>query len=65
MDIFIPSRKVEVLAEADLVVCGAGCSGVAAAMALDKGQDLAQVDVSTLQTKLRADGAYIEDVPTT
>ncbi len=32
MDIFVPSRKVEVLAQGDIVVCGAGCSGVAAAV---------------------------------
>ncbi|HCE46340.1 MAG TPA: hypothetical protein DET40_22570 [Lentisphaeria bacterium] len=29
----IPSSKIEVLAEADVVVCGGGCSGVAAAIA--------------------------------
>jgi heterodisulfide reductase subunit A-like polyferredoxin len=32
MDLFVPSQKVEVLAQGDLVVCGAGCSGVAAAV---------------------------------
>ncbi|MCK5380343.1 MAG: FAD-dependent oxidoreductase [Candidatus Latescibacteria bacterium] len=46
------------------MVMGQGV-GTAAAMAVDKGQDLAQVDVAALQARLRADGAYIEDVPTT
>jgi heterodisulfide reductase subunit A-like polyferredoxin len=32
MQINIPSRQVDVLAQADVVVCGGGCSGVAAAV---------------------------------
>ena len=44
------------------MVMGQGV-GTAAAMALDEGQDLAQVDVTALQAKLRADGVYVEDVP--
>ena len=32
MQISIPSTKVDVLAEADVLVCGGGCSGVAAAV---------------------------------
>ena len=46
------------------MVMGQGV-GTAAAMALDGGKDLAQVDVAALQARLRTDGAYIEDVPTT
>ncbi|MCK5119498.1 MAG: FAD-dependent oxidoreductase, partial [Candidatus Latescibacteria bacterium] len=46
------------------MVMGQGV-GTAAAMAVDKGQDLAQVDVTALQARLRADGAYIEDIPAT
>jgi len=29
----LPASRVEVLAEADVVVCGGGCAGVAAAVA--------------------------------
>jgi len=32
MQINVPSRRVDVLAEADVVVCGGGCAGVAAAV---------------------------------
>ena len=46
------------------MVTGQGV-GTAAGMALDGGKDLAQVDVSALQARLRADGAYIEDIPAT
>jgi FAD dependent oxidoreductase len=44
------------------MVMGQG-AGTAAAMALDQGNDLAQVDVRALQAALRADGVYIEDIP--
>jgi hypothetical protein len=37
--------------------------GTAAAMALRDGQEMHEVDVKVLQETLRADGAYIEDVP--
>lgn len=46
------------------MVMGQGV-GTAAGMALDGGKDLAQVDVAALQARLRADGAYIEDIPAT
>jgi hypothetical protein len=44
------------------MVMGQGV-GTAAALALDSGVDMAQVDVRKLQATLRADGAYLEDVP--
>jgi hypothetical protein len=44
------------------MVMGQGV-GTAAALALDGGTELAGIDVATLQARLRADGAYIEDVP--
>jgi hypothetical protein len=37
--------------------------GTAIALALDSGVELAAVDLPKLQSTLRADGAYIEDVP--
>ncbi|HOM18592.1 MAG TPA: hypothetical protein PK777_11375 [Thermoguttaceae bacterium] len=37
--------------------------GACAALALQTGCDLAQVDLRKLQAALRADGAYLEDVP--
>ena len=44
------------------MVMGQGV-GTAAALALDAGMDLAQVDVAALQKTLRADGVYLVDVP--
>jgi NADPH-dependent 2,4-dienoyl-CoA reductase/sulfur reductase-like enzyme len=44
------------------LVMGQGV-GTAAAMALQGGQEMHEVDVRMLQDKLRSDGAYIEDVP--
>ena len=44
------------------IVMGQG-AGTAAAMALDAGVDMAQVDVQRLQKTLRDDGVYLEDVP--
>ena len=44
------------------MVMGQGV-GTAAALALEAGVDLAQVDVAKLQAALRKDGAYIQDVP--
>jgi hypothetical protein len=44
------------------MVMGQGV-GTAAAMALAGGVDMAQVDVRRLQSALRSDGVYIEDVP--
>ena len=44
------------------MVMGQGV-GTAAAMALEGGIDMAQVDVAALQQELRADGVYLEDVP--
>jgi hypothetical protein len=44
------------------MVMGEGL-GTAAALALSGGIDLAQVDIATLQRKLKADGVYLEDVP--
>jgi len=44
------------------MVMGQG-AGTAAAMALEGGKELAQVDVAALQSKLRADGVYLKDVP--
>lgn len=37
--------------------------GTCAAMALQAGVDMAQVDVRRLQTQLRNDGVYLHDVP--
>jgi hypothetical protein len=44
------------------MVMGQGV-GTAAAMALAAGVEMRDVDMKKLQSKLRADGAYIEDVP--
>jgi len=44
------------------MVMGQGV-GTAAAMALAAGVEMRDVDAKKLQAKLRADGAYIEDVP--
>ena len=44
------------------MVMGQGV-GAAAAMALDRGCDMAALDVRALQAALRADGVYLEDVP--
>jgi hypothetical protein len=44
------------------MVMGQGV-GTAAALALDAGVDLAQVDIARLQATLRRDGVYLEDVP--
>jgi hypothetical protein len=38
-------------------------TGTAAAMALNGKIDMAQVDIKTLQSKLKADGVYLEDLP--
>ncbi|MBC8873368.1 MAG: FAD-dependent oxidoreductase [Planctomycetes bacterium] len=48
--------------QSHVMVMGQGV-GTAAALALAGGQDMDQIDVKKLQTRLRADGAYIEDVP--
>ena len=32
MDIVVPSQRVPVLADSDVLVCGAGCAGIAAAV---------------------------------
>ena len=37
--------------------------GTCAAMALETGVDMTDVDVGALQAALRADGVYLEDVP--
>ena len=37
--------------------------GTCAALALNAGVDMAQLDVPKLQTQLRKDGVYLEDVP--
>jgi hypothetical protein len=37
--------------------------GTAIALALDSGVELASVDLPKLQSTLRKDGAYLEDVP--
>ncbi|NUQ65074.1 MAG: FAD-dependent oxidoreductase [Pirellulales bacterium] len=37
--------------------------GTAAAMALASGADMHQVDLKALQARLKADGAYLEDIP--
>ena len=44
------------------MVMGQGV-GTAAAMALEAGIDMGQVDITELQKKLKADGVYLEDVP--
>jgi len=44
------------------MVMGQGV-GTAAAMALDRGLDLAAVPIRELQRRLKADGVYLEDVP--
>ncbi len=48
--------------QSHVMVMGQGV-GTAAALALAAGQDMHQVDPKKLQAKLRADGAYIKDVP--
>jgi hypothetical protein len=50
--------------QSHVMVMGQGL-GTAAAMALAEGKDMHQVDIKKLQTQLRSDGAYIEDVPKT
>ena len=45
------------------MVMGQGV-GTAAAMALASGSTLLEVDLPKLQKTLRADGAYLEDIPT-
>ncbi len=50
--------------QSHVMVMGQGV-GTAAALALAEGKDMHQIDVQKLQTRLRADGAYIEDVPET
>jgi hypothetical protein len=37
--------------------------GTAAALALASGADMHQVDLKSLQARLKADGAYLEDIP--
>jgi hypothetical protein len=37
--------------------------GTAIALALDSGVEIASVDLLKLQSALRKDGAYLEDVP--
>jgi hypothetical protein len=44
------------------MVMGQGV-GTCAALAVDAGVDMAEVDVGKLQSTLREDGAYLEDVP--
>lgn len=44
------------------MVMGQGV-GTCAALALEAGVDLARVEIRTLQTALRKDGGYLEDVP--
>lgn len=44
------------------MVMGQGV-GTAAALAMEAGKDLADVNVGALQEKLRADGVYLDDVP--
>ena len=44
------------------MVMGQGV-GTCAALALNKGVDMAQFDIGKLQTQLRRDGVYLEDVP--
>lgn len=44
------------------MVMGQGV-GTAAALALHAGGDLAQIDIRTLQSTLKADGVHLEDVP--
>ena len=44
------------------IVMGQGV-GTAAALALDAGADMADVDIAKLQRTLKADGVYLEDVP--
>lgn len=44
------------------MVMGQG-AGTCAALALNAGVDMAQFDVRKLQTQLRKDGVYLEDVP--
>lgn len=48
--------------QSHVMVMGQGL-GTAAALALADGKDMQQVNVEKLQTQLRSDGAYIEDVP--
>ncbi len=48
--------------QSHVMVMGQGV-GTAAALALADGQDMQQIDAKKLQARLRADGAYIEDVP--
>ena len=44
------------------MVMGQGV-GTAAALALNAGVDMSQLDVAKLQTALRGDGVYLKDVP--
>jgi hypothetical protein len=44
------------------MVMGQGV-GTCAALALEAGVDMAQVDIHKLQTVLRNDGVYLKDVP--
>jgi hypothetical protein len=48
--------------QSHVMVMGQG-AGTAAALALAEGKDMHQIDAAKLQTRLRADGAYLEDVP--
>lgn len=43
----------------DLVVVGGGFAGVAAAVAKKQGVDVGQVNVTELQNRLIADGAFL------
>jgi hypothetical protein len=46
------------------MVMGQG-AGTCAALALDAGVDMAQMDLRKLQATLRTDGVYLENVPET
>lgn len=51
-----PARRTPVLARVDLLVCGGGFAGVAAARALGQGKLPGELDVAPLQRELQAQG---------